>query len=41
MVLLKPFLYLFLFAGVVYWIMKLLWKIIPDGRVKEFLFKRR
>ena len=41
LVLLRPLVYLALFAGVVYWVMKLLWKIIPDGKVKTFLFKRR
>jgi len=40
-VLLRPFLYLLLFAGVVYWVMKFLWWLIPDGKVKTFLFKRR
>lgn len=40
-VLLRPFLYLLLFAGVVYWVMKLVWWLLPDGKVKTFLFKRR
>ena len=39
--LLRPLLYLLLFAGVVFWIMKFLWWLIPDGKVKTFLFKRR
>ena len=40
-ILLRPFAYLLLFVCVVYWVMKFLWKIIPDGPVKTFLFKRR
>jgi len=37
----RPFLYLLLYALVVYWILKLLWRVIPDGKIKRFLFKRR
>jgi hypothetical protein len=40
-VLLKPFLYLFFYLAVVYWLMRLAWKLIPDGKVKRFLFRRR
>jgi len=39
--LLKPLLYLVLYACVVYWIQLALWKLLPDGKVKTFLFKRR
>lgn len=39
--LLKPVLYLVFYLAVVYWIMRGLWAIIPDGKVKEFLFRRR
>jgi hypothetical protein len=38
---LRPFLYLALYALVVFWLLKLAWKLIPDGKVKTFLFKRR
>lgn len=37
----RPLLYLFIYSVAVYWIAKLLWKIIPDGKVKRFLWKRR
>ena len=40
-VVLRPFIYLLLFAGVIYWVMKFFWWAIPPGRVKTFLFKRR
>ena len=39
--LLRPFIALLLYGVVVYWIARLLWRIIPNGRVKTFLFKRR
>lgn len=41
LVLLRPFIYLALFGLVVFWIMKFLWWLIPDGKVKTFLFKNR
>lgn len=40
-VLLRPFLYLILYALVIYWVLRFLWRVIPDGKVKTFLFKRR
>ena len=40
-VLLRPILYIVFYVLVIYWLMKLLWRIIPDGKVKTFLFKRR
>lgn len=40
-VLLKPFIYIALYVLVIFWIMKWLYRIIPDGKVKTFLFKRR
>lgn len=39
--LVRPLLYLFVWCVAVYWIAKLLYKIIPDGKVKRFLWKRR
>ena len=39
--LLKPMLYFALYVGVIYWLVKLAWSLIPDGRLKAFLFKRR
>lgn len=39
--LLRPFIFLVLWVGVVYWIARLLFLLIPDGKVKTFLFKRR
>ncbi len=40
-ILLRPLLYLLLWVCVIYWLLKLAWKLIPDGKVKTFLFKRR
>ena len=37
---LKPVLYLVFYICVIYWIMRWLWKVIPDGKVKRFLFRR-
>jgi hypothetical protein len=37
----RPFLYLALYVLVIYWLLKLAWRLIPEGRVKTFLFKRR
>lgn len=39
--LLRPILFLVLWVCVVYWITRLVWKLIPDGKLKTFLFKRR
>lgn len=39
--LLKPFVVLVVMVGIVYPIKKLLWHIIPDGKIKEALFRRR
>jgi hypothetical protein len=39
--LLRPFLYIALYVFVIFWVMKWLWRVIPDGKVKTFLFKRR
>lgn len=39
--LLKPILYIALYVFVIHWILKFFWKIIPDGKLKEFLFRRR
>jgi hypothetical protein len=41
MAFLRPVLYLILWVCVIYWVKLFLWKIIPNGKVKEFLFKRR
>ena len=41
LVVLRPFIYIALYVGVIYWILRLAWKHIPNGRVKTFLFKRR
>lgn len=41
MAFLRPFLYLLLYVTVVYWIMRLVWKLMPDGKIKRALFKRR
>ena len=38
---LRPLLFLLLWGVVVYWIAAGLYKIIPDGRIKSFLFRRR
>ena len=40
-ILLRPLLYLILWVVVIYWLLRLFWAIIPDGKVKTFLFKRR
>jgi len=40
-IVLRPFLYLLLLAGVVYWLMKLAWKMLPAGKVRTFLFTKR
>lgn len=40
-VLARPFLYVILYLCFVYWIAKGFWKIIPPGRLKNFLFRRR
>ncbi len=37
----RPLLYLVLYVCVVYWIAKFFWWLIPDGKIKRFLFKRR
>lgn len=39
--LLKPLLYLVFYVCCVYWLLLLAWKLIPDGKIKTFLFKRR
>jgi hypothetical protein len=41
LVFLRPFLYLAFYITVVYWIMRLIWKLMPDGKLKQILFKRR
>lgn len=38
---LRPILYLVLYVTVIYWLLRLAWKLIPDGKIKTFLFKRR
>lgn len=38
---LRPFVYVALYVLVIYWLLKLAWNLIPDGKVKTFLFKRR
>ena len=40
-VVLRPFLYIAFYLCVVYWLVRLAWKLIPPGKVKEFLFRRR
>lgn len=37
----RPLLLLLLFAVVVIPLTMLLWRVIPDGKIKRFLFKRR
>jgi len=39
-VLLRPVLYLALFAGVIYWVMRLVWRVLPSGKTKELLFDK-
>lgn len=39
--LLRPLLYLVFYALVIHWVMRFLWRVIPNGKVKTFLFKRR
>lgn len=38
MVVLRPLIYLVLFAGVIYWVMRLVWKVLPDSKFKRFIF---
>ena len=38
--LLRPVLYIVLYVTVIYWLLKLAAKWIPEGRIKQFLFKR-
>lgn len=40
MAVLRPFLYLALYVLVIYWLVRLAWKLIPPGKVKNFLFRR-
>lgn len=37
----RPFIAAALYLLLVWWIARVLWEIIPAGRVKSFLFKRR
>jgi hypothetical protein len=39
--LMRPILYLVLYCLFVYWIAKAIWHLMPEGRIKSFLFKRR
>ncbi len=39
-VLLRPFLYLFLYVVAVYWIAKLIFRLLPPGKLRDFLFRR-
>ena len=41
LIVLRPFIYIALYLGIIYWILRYLWRIIPDGKIKTFLFKRR
>jgi len=41
LVIFKPLLYIVLYVLVIFWILKWLFKVIPDGKIKTFLFKRR
>lgn len=39
-VLLRPFLYLILWVLVIYWVSRLIWKMLPPGNVRDLLFRR-
>ena len=39
-ILLRPFLYLLLWVLVIYWLVRLAWRLIPPGKLKNLLFKR-
>ncbi len=38
---LRPFLYVLLMGLVVYWIARFIYWIMPAGKIKDFLFRRR
>ena len=37
----RPFLSAALYLLLVWWIARILWEVIPPGKIKSFLFKRR
>ena len=37
----RPIIAAALYLLVVWWVARILWEVIPEGRVKSFLFKRR
>lgn len=39
-VLLRPLLYLALYGGCVYWVMRAMWFLMPPSRLKTLLFRR-
>lgn len=40
-VLIRPFLYVLLYVAIVYWVAKLIWILMPPGKIRDFLFRRR